>query len=107
MLIDTDVIIKLNFVLCGNCASFLLSSYLEDKFLLSSITKQVPFIVDFLVWHKDNQLVSVTQETTNTYLEELYQNKSKSYADVIRSYLKSFCVFLNEKGLSDFISSEP
>lgn len=104
MLIDTDVIIKLNFVLCGNCASFLLSSYLENKFLLSSITKQVPFIVDFLVWHKDKHLVNVTQETTNTYLEELYQNKSKSYADVIRSYLKSFCVFLNEKGLSDFIS---
>lgn len=104
MLIDTDVVVKLNFMLCGNCASYLLASYLEAKFLLSSITKHTPFIVDFLVWHKENGKESITQESTNNYLSHLYSIKTKSYADVIRSYVRSFCAYLTQCGLCSTIA---
>ena len=105
MMINTDVIVKLNFVLSGNCASFLLASYLDIKqFMLNSLSKQVPFLVDFLLWHNSHNIESITQESTESYITELYSTKAKSYADVIRSYLRSFCAFLSSKEIIPDIS---
>lgn len=105
MLVDTYVILKLSFDLCDKYASFLLCSYLNARqYAVNSITKQIPFLTDFLVWHKTNNLSKITQESVDSYISELYSTKTKSYADVIRSYLKSFCEFLFSKEIIEKIS---
>lgn len=104
MLIDTQFVIRLNFVLNNNHAIFLLASYLEAKEDLPSVTKHVPFLVEFMLWHKLKNLQSITQETTSTYIKHLYSTKTKSYADVIRSYLRSFCTYLLDNGYGEEIS---
>lgn len=99
MLIDTDVMVKLNFTLSGNYAGFLYASYLDAKqFTLNSLPKHQPFLVEFLLWHKTNSYEAITQESTEAYLAQIYSSKTKSYADVIRSYIRSYCTYLSGKG---------
>ena len=59
MLIDTQFVIRLNFVLNNNHAIFLLASYLEAKEDLPSVTKHVPFLVEFMLWHKLKNLQAI------------------------------------------------
>ena len=99
MLIDTHFIITLNFQINNQQAIFLLASYLEAKEELASITYHVPFIKDFLIWHKDNNLLEITQDSVNQYVGTVLNNKTKSYVEVICSYIRSFCRYLSDKGI--------
>jgi hypothetical protein len=104
MLIDSKYIKRLCFPLNGDVAIYLLTIYLEyaDKELYSA-SKHTPVLSDFMIWHKE-QGMDICQESTDKYLEWLYSDKVQSYADVLRSYIKSFCTFLHTNGYCDVIS---
>lgn len=104
MLLDTGIILRLNFTLSHRHSVMLLAEYAEAKEYKVAVSKHIPFITDFMVWLKNNGYTSFTQESVDSYLINLYSVKTKSYADVIRSYIRSFCTFLNEKGYIKKIS---
>ena len=103
MAIDSITISKIDFMLNNHCAALFLSEYLDEKEELKSVSKQIPFIVEFLRWHNINLVDSITKESVSKYLDILYSTKVSSYADVVRSYLRSFCYFLSSRGYTEEI----
>ena len=104
MLIDSKIIKSLLFPISNNTAIFYLAEYAERKKDLASAPKQFPFIRDFMVWAKDHGYEVFTQQLVNAYLIHVYSSVKFSYAEVICSYLKSFCQFLYEKDYCDYIT---
>lgn len=104
MLIDSKIIKSLLFPISNNTAIFFLAEYAERKKDLASAPKQFPFIRDFMVWAKDHGYEVFTQQLVNAYLIHVYSSVKFSYAEVICSYLKSFCQFLYEKDYCDYIT---
>ena len=104
MLIDSQLIKSLLFPISNNTAIFFLAEYAERKKDLASAPKQFPFIRDFMVWAKDHGYEVFTQQLVNDYLIHVYSSVKFSYAEVICSYLKSFCQFLYEKDYCDYIT---
>lgn len=98
MLLDSGVILRLNFCLNKTHCAILIAEYVQAKEYKVDVNKHLPFLVDFLCWHHSNNHMYITQETLDAYFVQLYANKTKSYADVIRSYIRSFCNFFSEKG---------
>ena len=104
MLIDSKLIKSLLFPISNNTAIFFLAEYAERKKDLASAPKQFPFIRNFMVWAKDHGYEEFTQQLVNDYLIHVYSSVKFSYAEIICSYLKSFCQFLYEKNYCDYIT---
>ena len=104
MLIDSKLIKSLLFPISNNTAIFFLAEYAERKKDLASAPKQFPFIRDFMVWARDHGYEEFTQQLVNEYLIHVYSSVKFSYAEVICSYLKSFCYFLYEKEYCSYIT---
>lgn len=104
MLIDSKLIKSLLFPISNNTAIFFLAEYAERKKDLASAPKQFPFIRNFMVWAKDHGHEEFTQQLVNDYLIHVYSSVKFSYAEIICSYLKSFCQFLYEKNYCDYIT---
>lgn len=104
MLIDSKIIKSLTFHFCNHVAVYLLCVYAEEKKDLNSVTKHYQPIRDFMVWAHEKGYSVVNQNLVNDYLSYLYSTLKFSYADVVCSYVKSFCRFLHHNGYCEFIS---
>jgi DnaJ-domain-containing protein 1 len=63
------------------------------------VVKHIPFLVSFLRWHTEQGYATITHDSVTAYLTEIYATKTKGYATVIRSYLRSFCHYLQTQGI--------